>query len=147
MDLPPFLMIVALLWIIFLKEISCLTIFLENFYTVNGIWVKWTVCLITKLQRVFERRTLDQDLIKKFNLPCSFHQSMDFVSSISFPNEPLISWTFLQHFSSSKLDSRVIRTLERENLISMKKNVKEMFNWSEVHSGKEYVPLKEQGLW
>ena len=70
---------------------------------------------------------------------------MDFLRSYFIRNEPLISWRFLWPFISLKLDSPLIKTLERhsldvkcvspmfwllENLILMK----EMFKWSEVHS-------------
>ena len=75
----------------------------------------------------------------------NYNESPYFLSSIPFPNEPLnISSTFF----SSKLDSPVIKTLERIRFSSnqnigegesnfAEKNVKEMFNWSEVHSEKK----------
>ena len=74
---------------------------------------------------------------------------MDFLRSYFFKNEPLISGTFLGQFFSSKLDSPVIKTLERHSLNVRKclsnvlikgesnfdkKYGQEMFNWSEVHS-------------
>ena len=41
---------------------------------------------------------------------------------------------FFQHmYLSSKLDSPLIKTLERENLILMISMLKKVFNWSEVH--------------
>jgi hypothetical protein len=61
---------------------------------------------------------------------------MDFKSSISFPNEPLISWTFLGHFvitfvwMQQQTNSKPTKNDE--------KNGQEMFNWSEVHSEKKY---------
>ena len=56
---------------------------------------------------------------------------------------------FFDIFFSSKLDSPVIKTLERIRFSSNQnigegesnfdvKNVEEMFNWSEVHSEKKY---------
>ena len=74
---------------------------------------------------------------------------MDFLRSYFFKNEPLMSYPFL----SSKLDSPVIKTLERHFFTLSKclsnvlitgesifdeKNGQEMFNWSEVHSEKKY---------
>ena len=74
---------------------------------------------------------------------------MDFLRTYFFKNEPLISWTFLGTFLSSKLDSPVIKTLEGHSLNLKKsfsdvlitgesnfddRNVQEMSNWSEVHS-------------
>ena len=70
---------------------------------------------------------------------------MDFLRSYLFKNEPLISCSFLL----SKLDSPVIKTLERHSLNVKKclsnvlitgesnfdeRNGQEIFNWSEVHS-------------
>ena len=70
---------------------------------------------------------------------------MNFLKKYFVKNEPLISRTFL----SSKLDSPVIKTLERQffklreylsNVLIAgesnfdERNGQEMFNWSEVHS-------------
>ena len=62
---------------------------------------------------------------------------MDFISSISFPNEPLISWTFLQHFFI-KIRFSLSNVLITGESNFDEKNVKEMFNWPEVHSEKKY---------
>ena len=59
---------------------------------------------------------------------------MDFVTSHF---EKMKLWPvehFFQHkYLSSKLDSPLIKTLERENLILMINMLKKVFNWSEVH--------------
>ena len=61
---------------------------------------------------------------------------MDFISSISFPNEPLVSWTFLGRWVGLLLHPPK----------SDDKNVQEMFNWSQVHSENEIGTLESEPL-
>ena len=62
-------------------------------------------------------------------------KNMDFISSISFPNEPLISWTFLQHFCHHFWMGATAKQKQTHPKVKT-----EMFNWSEVRSfGKEIL--------
>ena len=56
---------------------------------------------------------------------------MDFISSISFPNEPPISWNISWTFLSSLLggcNSKATANPPKSD----EKNVQEIFNWSEA---------------
>ena len=62
-------------------------------------------------------------------------------------DETLTSWTQVEHFiNTSKLDSPLIKTLERENLILMKQMSKKcstyvqlVFNWTKLHTYWNYL--------
>ena len=54
---------------------------------------------------------------------------MDFISSISFPNEPLVSWTFLGHFCHHFWVGATAKQQKTHPKVSEK-----MGNWSELHS-------------
>ena len=58
---------------------------------------------------------------------------MDFISSISFTDEPLISWTFLGYFCHHFWVGATAKQQQTQPKV-----VTKMFNWSEVHSKMKY---------
>ena len=61
------------------------------------------------------------------------YQSPYFISSISFPNEPLISWTFLDHFCQQFWVGLLLQPRKSDD-----NNAQEKYNWSVVHLEKKY---------
>ena len=94
------------------------------------------------VQQFFQNKARFKTLVPlRYNLTLAGHalyQSMDFISSISFPNEPLISWTFLDHFCHHTILGGFAVALLLHPPKSDDKNGQEMFNWSEIHSEKKY---------
>ena len=68
-----------------------------------------------------------------FSLTLSVALKYECCNKSFWKDELLTSWTLFSTYLSSKLDSPLIKTLERENLILMINMLKKVFNWSEVH--------------